>query len=144
MSDWAIGAGFIRTLVWDTISHKKSTPLDDVDVLLFDPSDLSKTAEQKFERQLIKMRSDIPWSVKNQARMHIRNETKAALNTKDAMRYWLETPTAVAARIDTKDQITILAPFGLDDLFKMVIRPTPVAHTKMEQIAARLALKDWR
>jgi len=143
MPDWAIGAGFIRTLVWDHISHKNSTPLDDVDVLFFEASNLSKNTEKEFELQLMKMRPDIPWSVKNQARMHIRNKTKVASNTTDAMRYWLETPTAVAARIDANDEITILAPFGLDDLFKMIIRPTPAATSKMEQFEARLTTKFW-
>ncbi|MEH6404252.1 MAG: nucleotidyltransferase family protein, partial [Sneathiella sp.] len=110
LPDWAIGAGFIRALVWDHLSHQEPTQLDDVDVLFFDPMDLSENTEKKLEQQLIKMRPEVPWSVKNQARMHIRNETKAALNTEDAMLYWLETPTAVAARIDARDQITILAP----------------------------------
>lgn len=144
LPDWAIGAGFMRALVWNTLSSQKPTQLEDVDVLFFDPTNLSKSSEKKIDQQLSKIKPDVPWSAKNQARMHLRNKTKAALSTEDAMRFWLETPTAVAARIDAKDKITILAPFGLDDLFQMIIRPTPAALSKVDQFESRLDRKDWR
>src|SRR4030095_16451522 len=37
LPDWAVGAGFIRSAVWDALhGYTKTTPLSDVDVLFFD------------------------------------------------------------------------------------------------------------
>lgn len=64
------------------------------------------------------------WSVKNQARMHIRNGDTPYTSSADAMRYWPETATAVAARRQGLDGIEIAAPLGLDDLMNLLLRPS--------------------
>ena len=143
LPDWAIGAGFVRALVWDKLTGQRRTTLDDVDVLFFDSSDDSERREKKLEQMLQRELSAVPWSVKNQARMHIRNRTEPYTGTEDAMKYWLETPTAVAVRLESDDSLTVLAPYGLVDLFQMIIRPTPRARGKMDQFEARLAEKPW-
>lgn len=145
LPDWAIGAGFVRAPVWDHLSGKKQrTSVDDIDVLFFDPTDLSKDREKCLEQQLQNLRPDIPWSVKNQARMHLRNNNTAYKNTEDAMRYWLETPTAVAVRLEQDNQLNVLAPFGLEDLFQMILSPTPEGARKMGQFEDRVQNKPWR
>lgn len=143
LPDWAIGAGFVRALVWDHLTGCSTTPLDDVDVLYFDPDEHAQRDEQQHEHSLRKELPEVPWSVKNQARMHIRNRTEPYSGTEDAMRFWLETPTAVAVRLELDDRLTVLAPYGLSDLFQMVIRPTPAAREKMDQFDARLTQKPW-
>ncbi len=143
LPDWAIGAGFIRALVWDHLSGKAKTQLDDIDILYFDPAQLSQQQERKYEQALQEQKPDVPWSVKNQARMHLRNNTPPYKNTEDAMRFWLETPTAVAVRLEKDGALTLLAPFGLDDLFDMIIRPTPAGQEKMDQFEERLRIKPW-
>ena len=143
LSDWAIGAGFVRALVWDHISSQPRTRLDDIDVLYFDPDQLSQQQERYYEQALQEQRPDIPWSVKNQARMHLRNNNPPYENTEDAMRFWLETPTAVAVRLEKDGDLTLLAPFGLDDLFNLIIRPTPAGREKMDQFEERLRKKTW-
>lgn len=143
LPDWAIGAGFVRALVWDRLTGQCRTPLDDVDVLFFDSSHDSERHEKELEQLLQSKMSGVPWSVKNQARMHIRNRTEPYTDTEDAMRYWLETPTAVAVRLEADNSVTVLAPYGLSDLFEMIIRPTPIASNKMDQFEARLSGKPW-
>lgn len=143
LPDWAVGAGFVRALVWDHLSGQARTGLDDVDVLYFDKTDCSTEREKILEQQLLDDMPDVPWSVKNQARMHVRNRTEPYRSTEDAMRYWLETPTAVAVRLRANEGITVLAPYGLQDLFSMVIRPTPQARSRMDQFEARIAGKPW-
>lgn len=143
LPDWAIGAGFVRALVWDHLSGQKRTKLSDIDVLYFDSDNLAKETEKTYEKALLEHRADIPWSLKNQARMHLNNTTRAYRNTEDAMHFWLETPTAVAVRLERDDTLTILAPFGLEDLFQMIIRPTPAALEKMDQFESRLRSKPW-
>ncbi|MEO1142771.1 MAG: nucleotidyltransferase family protein, partial [Pseudomonadota bacterium] len=91
LPDWAIGAGFIRNAVWDHLhGYDKITPLADIDVLYFEPSDLSKERELDIEAILKAILPDRPWSVRNQARMHLRNNDAPYASTEDALRYWLE------------------------------------------------------
>ena len=74
LPDWAVGAGFIRSAVWDALhGYAEPTTLSDVDVLFFDAAEVSREREAALERALAEAMADVPWSVKNQARMHQRN-----------------------------------------------------------------------
>jgi hypothetical protein len=144
LPDWAIGAGFVRALVWDHLSgHAVPMPLGDVDVIYFDPSDLSATREAEFEALLQARVPGPPWSVKNQARMHFRNVDRPYRDTTDAIGHWLETATCVAVRLEADDGLTLLAPHGIADLVAMKLRPTPAGLAKRADFEARLAAKDW-
>jgi hypothetical protein len=75
--------------------------------------------------------------------MHARNGDAPYGSTADALTHWLETPTAVALRLEA-GRPRLLAPLGLDDLLGLVIRPTP--HARARRMAAfreRLATKGW-
>ena len=145
LPDWWIGAGFVRNPVWDHLhGYAEPKPLADIDVLYFDAADLGRARETAAEAALRQHLPDLPWSVKNQARMHLRNGDPPYLSTVDAMRYWLETPTAVSVTLDPAGELRLAAPFGLDDLLAMRIAPTP--HARANRPAAyreRLAGKDW-
>jgi uncharacterized protein len=144
LPDWAIGAGFVRSLIWDKLSNKTDrTALPDLDVIYFDPADVSKKAERCARKRLNERIPGLNWSVKNQARMHLRNADQAYLDTNDALRFWLETPTAVAARLEKGGEVTVLAPLGLDDLFDFVVRPTDAGIRKIDQYRERVRIKSW-
>ncbi|WP_169543438.1 nucleotidyltransferase family protein [Sneathiella aquimaris] len=142
--DWAIGAGFIRNRVWDHLYHKDPCLPDDIDFLYFDASDVSPAADKTIEKKALTQAPDFPWSVKNQARMHLKNKDAPYRNTADAIAHWLETPTAIAVRLEADDRLTIMAPFGLEDLFSGTVRPTPSGQKKMDQYSARLKGKNWQ
>jgi hypothetical protein len=145
LPDWAVGAGFIRSAVWDALhGYTKPTPLSDVDVLFFDGGDISHERETAIEKALGEALPDIPWSVKNQARMHRHNGDAPYADTADALRSWLETPTAVAIRIGDDGAATLLAPFGVDDLLAMACRPTPRGRQRLSAYQSRLREKNWR
>jgi len=146
LPDWAIGAGFVRARVWDALTDRARTPLGDVDVLYFDPAETEPVTDTALENELAAIRPDVPWSVTNQARMHIHNRDRPYRDTEDALRFWLETPTAVAVRLEGDDRVSVLAPLGLEDLFGLVVRPTPETRKRAEKMAAyrhRLATKSW-
>jgi hypothetical protein len=144
LPDWAVGAGFIRSAVWDALhGFSESTPLADVDVLYFDRTDLSRARETATEAALANAMADVPWSVRNQARMHLRNGDPPYADTADALRYWLETPTAVAIRIDARGSASLLAPFGVRDLLDMICRPTPRGREKLSDYRQRISDKNW-
>ena len=52
------------------------------------------------------------WSVKNQARMHLRNGDAPYRDTFDAVAHWAETATAIAAR-SLRGKIEVMAPHGI-------------------------------
>ena len=143
LPDWAIGAGFVRSRVWDWLDgDRRATMPSDIDVLYFDPTNLSEAREAEFERRLSSLMPEA-WSVTNQARMHAVNGDGPYRSTEDALRNWLETPTCVAVRLDADDRLRLLAPWGLDDLFAMVVRPTPNGAARPDLYRRRIAGKGW-
>jgi len=96
------------------------------------------------EAQLKAVEPSVDWSVKNQARMHLRNGDEPYASTADAMSHWCETATAVAVRLADNGGIEILAPFGLDDLFSLTVRPTPAfTGRKLPIFQERVREKRW-
>ena len=144
LPDCWIGAGFLRAPVWDALhGYGRPTPLDDIDVVYHDPAHLEPEAEARAEARLREWLPDLPWSVRNQARMHLRNGERPYRSTAEAIRHWLETPTAVAIRL-ADGRPELLAPLGLDDLLNLVLRPTPHARAhRMAAYRARLETKNW-
>lgn len=66
--EWLLGAGAIRSTVWDCLhGHTISTPLEDLDVAYFDDQDLSEQAERAIESELQRRFQEILWDVHNQA-----------------------------------------------------------------------------
>ncbi|HEV2550922.1 MAG TPA: nucleotidyltransferase family protein [Stellaceae bacterium] len=145
LPDCWIGAGFVRNAVWDRLHGFSSpTPLDDIDVVWFDPARAEKSVDEALLTSLRARRPDLPWSVKNQARMHLRNGDRPYRSSQDAMRHWPETATAVALRLHDDDVVELAAPLGVDDLLALVLRPTP--HFRAHRLSAYLErhrAKNW-
>lgn len=135
LPDCWIGAGFVRAAVWDHLHGRQMSPLSgDVDVLWFDPGRISPSIDQQIQTELRALVPSVAWSVKNQARMHLRNGDAPYASTLDAMRYWPETATAVAVRRSDQGRCEIAAPYGLDDLVGLILRPTPRFASEKRQI----------
>lgn len=144
LPDCWVGAGFIRNAVWDMLDGRPVDPAGaDVDVVFFAPDDLGPAAERQAEATLRAAAPDLRWSVKNQARMHLRNGDAPYGDTGDAIAHWPETATAVAARHRGDGAADILAPYGLDDLLGFVLRPTPPFRTKLPVFRQRVREKGW-
>ena len=78
LPDCWIGAGFLRAPVWDHLhGFQRPTPLDDIDVIYFDSEHRAPEADQAQEARLGELAPGLPWSVRNQARMHERNGDQA-------------------------------------------------------------------
>jgi hypothetical protein len=145
LPDWAIGAGFVRNPVWDAITNKTMrTKPSDVDVLYFDPVDLAPEREQDFEEKLKGAMPDVAWSATNQARMHLHNGDAPYKSTADALRFWLETPTAIAVALDAQDRLSVIAPFGFEDLMALRVRPTPRGRERIQAYRTRVETKQWQ
>jgi hypothetical protein len=70
--------------------------------------------------------------VRNQARVHVWfegkfGETYAPLtHTAEAVSRFVSPLFAVGVRLEADDRMTIVAPFGLEDLFALRLRPNPI------------------
>ncbi len=145
LADGWIGAGFVRDAVWDHLhGHGPRPPVGDVDVIWFDRTSERVETDRLMEARLQACDSDLSWSVKNQAHMHLRNGDLPYESTADAMRYWPETATAVAVRLTPLDMLEINAPLGLDDLFAPRLKPTRAFPGDRRAIFdRRVAQKQW-
>lgn len=143
LPDSWIGAGFLRNAVWDALHDRPWSASDgDVDLIYFDSEDTDPATEKAHEADLRDRAPDIVWSLKNQARMHLRNADAPYRNTSDAMSYWLETCTAVAVRL-RDGKIEFSAPYGFDDLLALRVRATAAGLRKPAAFNARVLHKGW-
>jgi len=140
--DGAIGAGFVRQPVWDHLhGYQPSEKFADIDVLYFDASDITPVRDLQLEQELARRLAGVPWSVKNQARMHLRNGEPPYRNTKDAIAHWLERSAAVAVALEARAPEPLLTPYGLDDLLNLVVAPTPSGAHRAQAYRHRLREK---
>jgi uncharacterized protein len=144
LPDCWIGAGFIRNTVWDVLHGREIdvSCLNDVDVIFFDPSDTRRERESDLEGRLHEISPGAIWSVKNQARMHLRNGDAPYRDTFEAVAHWAETATALAAR-SFDGRIDVMAPHRVKDLLNLIVRPVPAFEQKMEVYRERVLSKDW-
>ncbi|MDJ0276946.1 nucleotidyltransferase family protein [Sphingomonas sp. 2R-10] len=146
LPDGWIGAGFVRNAVWDRLHGRTPSALaGDVDVIWYDPHRIDAALDREHEAALRSAAPGIAWSVRNQARMHVRNGDAPYASTVDAMRFWPETATAVAVRRVRGDDAEVAAPFGLHDLLHLILRPIPPCTAARRRIhEERAQSKGWR
>ncbi|KOS68808.1 hypothetical protein AEA09_09825 [Lysinibacillus contaminans] len=144
LNDAWVSAGLIRNKVWDVL-HNSNTPINDIDVIYFDSTDTSWETEKKLEQKLESLLPNQPWSVKNQARMHLKNGLAPYTSSYDGVAHFTEIPTAIAVRL-RKNELEVMAPYGLEDLFNKIVQPTPYFQkdSKLHVIyIKRMQEKEW-
>jgi hypothetical protein len=143
LPDCWIGAGFIRNAVWDVLHGRPwQEPQSDIDVVYFDAVATDPSLAGRYEAFLKKSRPALLWSVKNQATMHLQNGDAPYCDTADALRFWPERCTAIAVRL-FQGRLDLLAPFGIDDLIALRVRPTPKFALRLPLYQRRLKAKNW-
>jgi uncharacterized protein len=156
---WLV-AGSIAQTIWNLgCGRSAELGLKDVDLIYFDDQDLSFDAEASHERRLRDLfrRLPIKLDVKNEARVHLWYEErfgysiKPYLSSADAIATFPTTATAVGVR-RKRGKLECSAPFGLDDLFGLVVRPNkrqitrPIYEAKVDRwrsIWPRLTFLPW-
>jgi hypothetical protein len=134
LPDWRLVSGCVYQTAWNHLTGRDPDyGLKDYDAVYFDP-DISWEAEDVFIRRATAAFPpplDAMVEVRNQARVHLWFEQKfgepyAPLNcTDEALERFVCPAFAVGARLEPEGHITLAAPFGLDDLFALRLRPNP-------------------
>lgn len=147
LPDWWVCAGFVRSKIWDTLhGFEERTPFPDIDVVYFDAKNIDESEEKKYEQQLLNMSPNVPWSVKNEARMHIINNMPPFSSSVDAISKFLETATALGLKLNEQDEIVLAAPWGVQDVINLELRPTPYYEETKEYAniyEERIRKKKW-
>lgn len=126
----------------DKLHEIKNAEIDyDIDVVFYFSENIDKNFETELEKKLINKMPNIKWSAKNQARMHIKNGHENYANVFEAISHWPETATSIAIKIDEYDNLDLIAPYGLEDLFNLIIKPTPEFDTNI--VEKRIIEKKW-
>lgn len=145
LNDAWVAAGLVRNKVWDVL-HNIKTTINDIDVIYFNRTDTSWETEKELEKELGMLMPNQPWSVKNQARMHLKNGFDPYTSSYDGVAHFTEIPTAIAIKM-CNGELKIMAPYGLEDLFEKVVKPTPFYQktSKLHSVyVERLREKKWK
>lgn len=147
LRDWWVCAGFVRSKIWDVLhNYEHRTPTADVDVVYFDPIFTEEKIEKELEERLKKLKPDIPWSVKNEARMHEVNNINPYKSAVDAIAKFPETVTALGIKLSDSNEVILTAPHGIQDVINLEVKPTPSFKASKELMAIfeeRLLKKNW-
>jgi hypothetical protein len=155
-----LAAGAVAQTIWN-VAHEY--PLEanirDIDLIYFDADDLSTEAEAANEARIRCLFADlgVAIDVKNEARVHLWYPAKFGYSiapyrsAEEAIATFPTTSTAVGVR-PYGPLLDICAPFGLDDLLGMIVRPnkTQITRAIYEGKVARwrlywpdLKIHDW-
>lgn len=142
LPDWLVFSGSVYQSVWNAVTGRApGHGVNDFDLGYFDP-DTSWDAEDAVIRR-VAAAFDEPL----RSRVEVRNQCRVPLwfrdkfgedygpiaSTAEALPRFVAPAFAVGVRLEPDDRITVVAPFGLEDAFAMIIRPNPL----------RPLAKDW-
>jgi len=132
LNDWRVFSGAVYQSVWNVVTGRPvGYGRKDYDLGYFDP-DTAWDAEDVVIKRVAAafeepFRTDV--EVRNQARVHLWfpdrfGEPYTALtDTDEALARFVAPAFAVGVRLEDDDTISIAAPFGLEDVFTMTLRP---------------------
>jgi hypothetical protein len=148
LPDCWVCAGFVRSKIWDVLhGFTVRTPMPDIDVIYFDKSHLNEEIEKELEKRLRSINPNIPWSVKNEARMHVVNNIPPYSSSVDAISKFPETTTALGLTLDEQNNVVLTAPCGIEDVVNLVLKPTPFFEETKERAKIyeeRIVKKNWK
>lgn len=122
---WLAG-GAVRNSVWKKLFGEScNLGIKDFDIAFFD-KDADRAVEAKARENLEAQFPGRIFDVKNQASFGVWRDGQFVFkSSEDGIAHWLHTATAVGVRVNGRNELEIFSPYGLDDLFAGVVRPTP-------------------
>jgi hypothetical protein len=127
---WLV-AGSLAQTVWNrAFNLPPAYGISDVDIVYFDPQDLSEDTEARHAARIREAFPHLPvWiDVKNEARVHLWYPAKFGhaitpyISTIDAITTFPTTATAIGLQ-KASNGLKLNAPYGVDDLLRAVVRP---------------------
>jgi uncharacterized protein len=160
-----VGAGAVAQTVWNAAhGFALDVGVKDADVVYFDPGDVSREAEVRTEELVQRSVPSlgVAVDVTNEARVHLWYERRFGVpleqygSSEAAIATWPTTAASIGVRPaaggGSDGVLTVCAPFGLRDLFALVVRPNKTLVTQEIYAAKaarwhatwpRLTVMDW-
>jgi hypothetical protein len=136
LPEWRLVSGCLYQTVWNVLTRRPpGTGIQDYDLIYFDGGDVSWEAEDAVITRVTAAATQCigPLQIRNQARVHLWYEQHfgmpyASLSSADeALSRYPLTVQAIGARLEDDWRLDVVAPFGLNDIFAMAMRPNLVA-----------------
>ena len=144
LPDWWLAGGAVRNTVWRSIFGEECQLfIKDFDVAFFDANG-DRNQELEAKTALTEKFPQHLFDVKNQASFaRWRRGRKTFTSTEDGIMHWLHTTAAVGVKVDNNGEWRFFTPYGLEDLFNGIIRPTPenIHNPDAERKAEEFLLK---
>jgi uncharacterized protein len=132
---WYLVAGCLYQTVWNVITGRSAEAgILDYDLAYFDDSDISWEAEDKVIRagEAVFAGLPAPVQIRNQARVHVWYQQKFGVpcpphaSTEAAIDTYEATAASLGVRLRADGRWRVYAPYGLSDVFNLIVRPNPV------------------
>ncbi|CAN7750779.1 nucleotidyltransferase family protein [Variovorax sp. LjRoot175] len=153
LNSWCIGAGAVRSLVWDALhGYERPSAIEDVDVVYFDDAADSPGQDADLERRLREAMPALRWEVTNQATVHdwfannFGQVVPPVRSLEEGVGTWPEFATCVGVNLNDEESIGVVAPHGLDDLFELLVRHNPLrasAATYRQRVQSKRFGERW-
>jgi hypothetical protein len=153
LSSWCIGAGAVRSLVWDALhGFELPSAIDDVDVVYFDGSADGPGQDVCLEGRLLSVMPALLWEVTNQATVHhwfashLGQVVPPLGSLEEGVATWPEFATCVGVNLDNNESIGVVAPNELDDLFGLRVRHNPLrasVDTYRQRVESKRFSERW-
>lgn len=139
LADCWLSGSAIAQAVWNaTFDLAPEHGLADVDLVYFDKADLSEASEAGEAARIARSFAHLPvrLDVKNQARVHLWYPSRFGYSiapytsVAQAIATFPTTSAAIGIRPGASDLLDCVAPYGLSDLLKPIVRPNRVQVTK--------------
>ena len=152
LPNFYIAAGSVFQTIWNYYDNKPlNFGIKDIDIIYYDPINLSKESEQKLEKTiedyLKNAGLNYELDIHNEARMHLwkkDNENKNIdqyKNSEEAIDQWIATVHAIGITKEN-NEIKVYAPYGLSDIFSKTIRPIKHKNNSKELYNKKVA--SWQ
>lgn len=134
LPDWFVVSGALYNSVWNALTERPpGYGIKDVDLFYFDDSDLSYEAEDRVIAAAAPAFDDlpVPVEIRNQARVHLWFQARFGgacpryTSSANAIAHFASKTHAVGLRLENDGSPTLVAPFGLDDIFAFRVTPNP-------------------
>ena len=152
-SDWMVFSGAVYQPILNYLTGRPAEyGLKDYDLAYFDASDLSYEAEDTVIRRVnVAMPETLRPLVetRNQARVHLWFEPKFGEpysplgSCSEALSRFVSPLFAIGVWLDAKGSLRMSAPFGLEDLFGLRLRPNPLRPVRNFNSAAQRVQERW-
>ncbi|WP_372368356.1 nucleotidyltransferase family protein [Candidatus Uabimicrobium sp. HlEnr_7] len=135
LPNWYLGGGCITQSIWNSLcDNNDDYGIKDYDIVYFD-KDVSFEKETEY---ILKIREALPGidtDVKNQARVHLwyhdvfAQKIDPYSSVEEAISSWPTTVASIGVR-KVNEELIVYAPFGLEDLFSLIVRPNKIQVTQ--------------